>query len=199
MPEGLSPANASPHRLPPVSTARGWLWSSPAGAPGGLVGVAPAHYNGGTVASLRIPAGILNPCGGRCLVEKIEYVRLYAGPDGESHFVDAEIELRLGAVAPPAPPVWLSAFLPAERVAFGGVSPDWYGDWHPAPRRQFLVYIAGGGGGRGERWRGPAPWAGKHRPRRGHHGQGPPQPRGERDRGHQCGCATARLSVMLSG
>ena len=25
----------------------------------------------------------------------------------------------------------------------GGVSPDWYGDWHPAPRRQFLVYIAG--------------------------------------------------------
>ena len=76
-------------------------------------------------------------------MEKIEYVRLYAGPDGESHFVDAEIELRLGAVAPPAPPVWLSAFLPAERVAFGGVSPDWYGDWHPAPRRQFLVYIAG--------------------------------------------------------
>jgi len=76
-------------------------------------------------------------------VEKIEYVRLYAGPDGESHFEDVEIGLRLGAFAPPAPPVWLSASLPAERVAFGSASPGWYGDWHPAPRRQFLVYIAG--------------------------------------------------------
>jgi len=28
-------------------------------------------------------------------------------------------------------------------VASGGVSPGWYGDWPPAPRRQFLVYIAG--------------------------------------------------------
>ena len=76
-------------------------------------------------------------------MEKIEYVRLYAGPDGESHFEDVEIGLRLGDFAPPAPPLWLSAFLPAERVRFLSASPGWYGDWHPAPRRQFLVYIAG--------------------------------------------------------
>ena len=76
-------------------------------------------------------------------METIKYVRLHAGPDGESHFEDVEIGLRLGDFAPPAPPLWLSAFLPAERVRFLSASPGWYGDWHPAPRRQFLVYIAG--------------------------------------------------------
>ena len=67
MPEGLSPANASPLRLPPVSTARGWLWSSPLALPEGLLARGRLTIMGATVASLRIPAGILNPCGRRCL------------------------------------------------------------------------------------------------------------------------------------
>src|SRR5262245_12226754 len=73
----------------------------------------------------------------------IRYTRLYADVGGESHFADAELELRGTSLAPPAPPLFLSDFLPAGKVGFLGADLGWYGDWHPTPRRQFLFYLAG--------------------------------------------------------
>jgi len=76
-------------------------------------------------------------------VDKVRYTRIYADPEGQSHFADAEVELGLVDFAPPAPPLNVSAYAPAARVGFISQPAGWFGDWHPAPKRQFLIYTAG--------------------------------------------------------
>ena len=64
---------------------------------------------------------------------------LYEDADGISHFRDIEIE-------------WveernfskLSARLPAAGIIFRETSGDYDLDWHPAPRRQYIVNLDGG-------------------------------------------------------
>ena len=74
----------------------------------------------------------------------MRYVRLYAGPDGESHFEDVEVALQAVDFAPPAPPLRVSDLTPATRVGFVAPASGWRGDWHPTPKRQFFVYLSGG-------------------------------------------------------
>jgi len=50
----------------------------------------------------------------------MQYVRLYSGPEGESHFEDVAVALDPVDFAPPAPPLHLSAFLPVARLGFLG-------------------------------------------------------------------------------
>lgn len=69
----------------------------------------------------------------------MKYARLYAGPDGESHFDDVEVALTPGAVSSD-----LSAPMPVEGIMFlrgraGGAGPS----WHHAPRRQFVITLTG--------------------------------------------------------
>lgn len=52
---------------------------------------------------------------------KVRYVRLYADSKGESHFLDAEMELLPVTFAPPAPPLNLSAFTPTKQFALSSV------------------------------------------------------------------------------
>jgi hypothetical protein len=73
----------------------------------------------------------------------VRYTRIYAGPDGESHFADGEIELREFAYAPPAPPFAVSDPSPATGVAMTMLPVGWYGDWHPTPRLQWWFQLAG--------------------------------------------------------
>jgi hypothetical protein len=73
----------------------------------------------------------------------MRYTRLYADADGESHFEDVEVGMEDVVFAPPAPPVKLSEFVAASRFTFASVPPGWEGDWHPAPQRQFMLYLAG--------------------------------------------------------
>ena len=64
---------------------------------------------------------------------------LYADDDGETHWRDIEVE-------------WvetrnfskLSARLPATGIIFRQTSADYDLDWHPAPRRQYIVNLDGG-------------------------------------------------------
>ena len=74
---------------------------------------------------------------------KTRYVRLYAGADGESHFSDEEVELRPVNFAPPAPPLNLSAYTPVKQFALLHGPHRWVGDWHPAPMRQFMIWLSG--------------------------------------------------------
>ena len=74
---------------------------------------------------------------------KAQYVRLYADVDGESHFSDEEMELRPTNFAPPAPLLNLSAFIPTKQMALLVTPAGWFGDWHPAPHRQFIVRLVG--------------------------------------------------------
>lgn len=73
----------------------------------------------------------------------ISYVRIYADDQGESHFEDVDVSLSLVEAAPGVTPLFASAYEEASRYGFLRARPGWRGDWHPAPQRQFLVYLAG--------------------------------------------------------
>ena len=64
--------------------------------------------------------------------------RIYADADGESHFEDLDVALR------PSPGgSELSAPYPASSVVFRRSPAGQVLGWHPAPRRQFVVTLAG--------------------------------------------------------
>ncbi len=77
------------------------------------------------------------------VAEPLTYVRIYADSAGRSHFDDAQIDMRLADYAPPAPPVSVSDVIPAEGVVFLSSPVGWFGDFHPAPRRQFIFFLSG--------------------------------------------------------
>ena len=72
----------------------------------------------------------------------MQYVRIYTGSDGETHFEDLEVELAEVDFAPPAPPVQLSEFTAAKQWMFFAIPPGWVGDWHPTPTRQAFFYLS---------------------------------------------------------
>ena len=69
--------------------------------------------------------------------------RLFNDSKGESHFGEMDLEFTPVEFAPPAPPIDLSEFRDAKRVAIMQARPGWKGDWHPAPGRQLMFYLAG--------------------------------------------------------
>lgn len=64
---------------------------------------------------------------------------LYADANGESHFEDVEVEY-----VSQTPSGRLSARLPANGLIFREVPVDYDLDWHPAPRRQYIVNLDAG-------------------------------------------------------
>jgi len=73
----------------------------------------------------------------------MKYTRVYSDESGDSHFADIEGEFKSIDYAPPAPPLDISDFGPAEHCSIIKASPGWYGDWHPAPYRQLHSYLQG--------------------------------------------------------
>lgn len=69
--------------------------------------------------------------------------RLYTDDAGESHFGTWEWPAVETEFAPPAPPVEVTDPLPAERALMLRIPAGWYGEPHPAPRRQLMVVVAG--------------------------------------------------------
>jgi hypothetical protein len=70
--------------------------------------------------------------------DPVQYFRIYAGADGETHFEDLEIDL--GEASGQSS---LSELIPATGVIFRRSPADQYIDWHPAPRRQFVITLSG--------------------------------------------------------
>src|SRR5713226_6348720 len=68
------------------------------------------------------------------------YSRIYTDSSGDSRFEGAELPMRATNFAPP---VDLSAFVPAARVGFMGFPANWTGEPHRAPRRQFVIFLEG--------------------------------------------------------
>ena len=68
----------------------------------------------------------------------MKYIRIYADSDGESHFEDVEVEMKPGSGDS-----LLSELILAKGVIFRQSAADQYIDWHPAPRRQFVVTLSG--------------------------------------------------------
>ena len=64
---------------------------------------------------------------------------LFVDKQGESHFEDMEIPyIETGKAGK------LSARLPATGIIFREVAPDYDLDWHPAPRRQYIINLDAG-------------------------------------------------------
>lgn len=68
----------------------------------------------------------------------MNYFRIYADADGDSHFEDVQIEMSGQARGSD-----VSELFPATGVIFRRSPADQFIDWHPAPRRQFVVTLSG--------------------------------------------------------
>jgi hypothetical protein len=73
----------------------------------------------------------------------LNYLRLYAGEAGVSHFAPLEIEVSPQDFAPPAPPFRASALAPASRYGFLHLPSGWVGDLHPSPLRMWAFVLSG--------------------------------------------------------
>src|SRR5262249_8443860 len=78
----------------------------------------------------------IGPCPGR---SAMKIIRLYADDKGESHFQDIEVELEA-----PTPSGRVSARQPATGIIFREVPGEYDLDWHPAPRRQYIINLDAG-------------------------------------------------------
>ena len=67
----------------------------------------------------------------------MQVTRIYTGDDGQSHFEDVVIELRSGGAGLISEPVT------SKSVIFRETGPDYDLDFHPAPRRQYVVNLSG--------------------------------------------------------
>lgn len=77
------------------------------------------------------------------VAEPLKYARLYSDSSGDSRFADEELTLELVDFAQPAPPISVSEVIDTDGVVIISSPSGWYGDWHPAPRRQFLFCLSG--------------------------------------------------------
>jgi quercetin dioxygenase-like cupin family protein len=73
----------------------------------------------------------------------LKYTLLYTGSQGDSHFKNVEVDFEAVNFAPPAPPVELSSYTEASRLVFFRTAKGWFGDWHPAPKKQFFCCLSG--------------------------------------------------------
>ena len=71
-------------------------------------------------------------------------LRIYATPDGESHFGEVEISTKKVAVHPDATPFDVTASYPASRVRFTRIPAGMRQvDWHTVPDRVLTVRLDG--------------------------------------------------------
>ena len=68
----------------------------------------------------------------------MRYFRIYADAEGETHFEDIDV-----ALSPSPSGSELSELYPATGVIFRRSPVGQRIDWHPAPRRQFVVTLSG--------------------------------------------------------
>lgn len=73
----------------------------------------------------------------------IEYLRIFADQDGCSHFETKRMNLEARDYAPPAPALNTSTLESADNYTFLELPVGWYGDWHPTPVRQWLIFMTG--------------------------------------------------------
>ncbi|MDP6605730.1 MAG: hypothetical protein QF664_05675 [Dehalococcoidia bacterium] len=71
--------------------------------------------------------------------EPMTMTRVYTGDDGKTHLETVDIELSVAGTS------GYSELVPATGVIFRRTPPDLDIDWHPAPRRQFVITLAGEG------------------------------------------------------
>lgn len=73
----------------------------------------------------------------------VAIARLYTDEAGESHFGTWNWQATATPFAPATPAVEVTEPVPAKQALMLRMPAGWYGEPHPAPRRQLMVVIAG--------------------------------------------------------
>ena len=74
----------------------------------------------------------------------MDYLRIWAGDDGVSHFEDVSLLFDVLPAEPGVAELWWSHGVDVDRVHFLTVkAADQAPDWHCGPRRQFVVFLTG--------------------------------------------------------
>lgn len=73
----------------------------------------------------------------------MEYRKLYATADGESHWQDVKVALSEKSFAPPAKAIEISEPVPAAQVLFLRLAAGWNEPPHPTPVAQRLICLRG--------------------------------------------------------
>ena len=73
----------------------------------------------------------------------LKFVKIYADENRETHLQDMEVPLKDADFAPPAPPIAISPHQTATGTVAIGFPPGWYGDFHPAPKNQWMMIMSG--------------------------------------------------------
>ena len=74
-------------------------------------------------------------------VDPLEYAVLYADESGVTHFRDEVIPFSSSGTGRPG--VWSTAYQEATDIGFLRVTRDYPNEWHPAPRKQFVMTLHG--------------------------------------------------------
>jgi len=77
------------------------------------------------------------------VAEPLTYTVVYSDSLGLSHFADHQVDFELVDYAPPAPPISVSEVTEADGLVYISSPVGWFGDWHPAPRRQMIFFLSG--------------------------------------------------------
>ncbi len=67
----------------------------------------------------------------------MKIVRIYTGADKESHFEETEVELNFNGR------LEASELHPAEGIVFRTAPPGHLSDYHPVPKRQYVITLSG--------------------------------------------------------
>ena len=73
----------------------------------------------------------------------MRYLRLYADQNGDSHVEESLTKFDMQEYAPPTLEFGISAATEAARYIFVNFPPNWKSGFHPTPRRQLFVVLAG--------------------------------------------------------
>jgi quercetin dioxygenase-like cupin family protein len=73
----------------------------------------------------------------------ITFARIYASPDSETHFGDVTVDTVPVIVGPGRPGGAKGSPAAVTELTMLRMDPGYINDWHPAPRRQFVIVSAG--------------------------------------------------------
>jgi quercetin dioxygenase-like cupin family protein len=73
----------------------------------------------------------------------MKYTILYIDNQNISHFKEDTIQFQSTNFAPPAPPAGISNYTAVSQLVFFQIPQGWFGDWHPAPKKQYFCCLKG--------------------------------------------------------
>ena len=73
----------------------------------------------------------------------MRYPRTFDTPDGESHFEDVDAQYETLEIVPSRPAFDVGATMVTANGNLLRIPADWDGDWHPTPRRWFVITLSG--------------------------------------------------------